>query len=582
MSSGSDATGGHQPAMPGPAGTPVPAGTCASSGAAPAASLTASEARDAVIALETDRAVYLDSHRRSAEHIARAALEMGLVELHLRARLVLADMAIRRGEVLDAAQTIERIRAQAETIGASHALARSHFLLAMVTHSIGDSATARINGIRSVELLPDDIPSRILIDHLCMLGTAYGPGIDSQHCHDRALDLANAIGDSSKAIAIHNTLGYFAWQQSDVTTASKHAASMLELSRLRRIPLKTSEVDTLARVHMMYQNFEQAIHVLEPRLPGASQITAADAVQDLAVDDQDPKPYALPEAALTTAEAYRRLGDFVTAETYLAFAQSLARMRGLTITVARTLREQAASFAAREDFEQAYVAHRAYHDAVTATYSDEQEARAQLVQATFDEAETRRDVEQFRDLAMRDPLTGLYNRRFLDHQMTKLLERAAAAAQPLSVAIVDADFFKRVNDELSHAVGDTVLQQLATTLSLAMRPGEVVGRLGGEEFALIFPGLDGSRAAARCESVRLAVQDADWGPLTGAVPVTVSVGVSCSPDGTAAPSALLGHADRNLYAAKRSGRNRVMADPGSPVVHGAPPGGPGHTGPVGQ
>ena len=103
-----------------------------------------------------------------------------------------------------------------------------------------------------------------------------------------------------------------------------------------------------------------------------------------------------------------------------------------------------------------------------------------------------------------------------------------------------------------------MLQEAATGPAIA-------ARMGGEEFLLIFPGTPAEEAADRCERLRLRIRAHGWEPITGTLPVTTSIGVTTAPDGRGTPSALLSRADRNLYAAKRGGRDRVVADlPGRP------------------
>jgi PleD family two-component response regulator len=188
------------------------------------------------------------------------------------------------------------------------------------------------------------------------------------------------------------------------------------------------------------------------------------------------------------------------------------------------------------------------------------------MQAIFEANEARQATEQFREMAHRDALTGLYNRRYVDEQLPKLLARGG----PLSVAILDLDHFKQINDTLSHATGDAVLQQLGRLLqdrttgpTEAARLGGLgdpaeAARLGGEEFLLILPGLDAPAAALYCEHVRRVIHDFPWATITGVLPVTSSVGVTAAAPGTTA-AALLAAADHNLYVAKRTGRDRVVA-----------------------
>lgn len=128
------------------------------------------------------------------------------------------------------------------------------------------------------------------------------------------------------------------------------------------------------------------------------------------------------------------------------------------------------------------------------------------------------------------------------------------------MAIVDADLFKRVNDKLSHEVGDQVLRILSAILASTVVAPETAGRLGGEEFVILMPGILASQARERCEQVRAAIASHEWAPLTGDIPVTVSIGVATAVRGQTSPAALLSDTDRHLYAAERSGRNRVVAD----------------------
>jgi diguanylate cyclase (GGDEF)-like protein len=162
---------------------------------------------------------------------------------------------------------------------------------------------------------------------------------------------------------------------------------------------------------------------------------------------------------------------------------------------------------------------------------------------------------QLAHAALTDPLTGLPNRRSFDARLAELC--AAPDAGPIGLALVDVDHFKRVNDGYGHAAGDAVLMRLAVVLGHSVRQGDVVARIGGEEFAAVFVGAAPAAARDACERIRQAVQDQPWSDLLPGGTVTVSIGlapVPCGPDG---PAAAIAQADRHLYDAKRAGRNRV-------------------------
>ena len=161
--------------------------------------------------------------------------------------------------------------------------------------------------------------------------------------------------------------------------------------------------------------------------------------------------------------------------------------------------------------------------------------------------------------SVRDPLTGLFNRRYLTETLARELAHAARRDKPLSVALIDVDHFKRFNDEHGHDAGDAILRQLAACLQGSGRTSDVVARYGGEEFVLVL--LDAGREQARqaAEKIRRAVSGIDLahdGRKLG--PVTVSAGIAVFPEDAATPEELLEIADRNLYAAKRLGRDRVV------------------------
>jgi diguanylate cyclase (GGDEF)-like protein len=162
----------------------------------------------------------------------------------------------------------------------------------------------------------------------------------------------------------------------------------------------------------------------------------------------------------------------------------------------------------------------------------------------------RRDLER---LATVDELTGLRNRRWLDDAFARQLARAARTEQPLSVLMIDIDRFKQLNDANGHAFGDAVLRRVAQALASGLRPQDLAARYGGEEFSVLLPGLDSDHAARIAERLRHAVE---VGGEAGGLPVTISIGVAAR-QGSETLDTLLQRADKALYRAKESGRNRV-------------------------
>ncbi len=157
--------------------------------------------------------------------------------------------------------------------------------------------------------------------------------------------------------------------------------------------------------------------------------------------------------------------------------------------------------------------------------------------------------------AHQDTLTGLPNRRALEERARAEVARMQGGAA-LSLAVLDIDHFKRINDQRSHAIGDAVLRRFAQVVSEACRPGDFMARHGGEEFVLLLPGLPLEAAVQLCERMRVAVQESDLPEVAQGLPVTVSIGV-VEGAGGADFDALMQAADAALYRAKNGGRNRV-------------------------
>jgi diguanylate cyclase (GGDEF)-like protein len=189
---------------------------------------------------------------------------------------------------------------------------------------------------------------------------------------------------------------------------------------------------------------------------------------------------------------------------------------------------------------------RAYSDAEVALV----ERFATMAALAYDSARQR---EHLRRQAATDGLTGLLNHRGAQERLRREIEAAAASGRPLSVVVVDLDHFKRINDSLGHAEGDKVLAAVATKLRAVVREGDAVGRLGGEEFVLVLPGVGGEAAAEAAERARTALGQV----LVGRGRVESSAGVATYPEDAHEAAALLAHADAALYAAKHAGRRQT-------------------------
>lgn len=179
------------------------------------------------------------------------------------------------------------------------------------------------------------------------------------------------------------------------------------------------------------------------------------------------------------------------------------------------------------------------------------------------DASQQRMLQKLYEASVRDALTGAYNREHFEERLRVEVSFARRHATMVSLLMLDLDHFKRINDTHGHPTGDAVLTAVAEKVAAGLRTEDVFARYGGEEFAIILRGIDRANAALVAERLRDRVAAAPVLHEGLKVPVTLSVGcasLSCCPEPEPEAQALVALADRRLYAAKRAGRNRVVAE----------------------
>jgi two-component system cell cycle response regulator len=199
---------------------------------------------------------------------------------------------------------------------------------------------------------------------------------------------------------------------------------------------------------------------------------------------------------------------------------------------------------------------------------DENELRARArnqIRRKFYQDRLRSDLGTALELAVTDPLTGLYNKRYLQRHLAGLME--TDQGRQLAILMIDVDHFKAINDHFGHEAGDRALRLIADTLRLNTRVFDSIARYGGEEFVVVMPGTGPDEAAAAGERLRAAIECIEFFPAPATrAPLSVSVGVAFTPRQSGAPDQQLRAADAALYRAKRNGRNRVEIAVHAPAI----------------
>ncbi len=172
------------------------------------------------------------------------------------------------------------------------------------------------------------------------------------------------------------------------------------------------------------------------------------------------------------------------------------------------------------------------------------------------QAELYRVQEQFKAQSRTDPLTGCLNRRGIIERLVAELSFAGRDRRPLGVGVLDLDHFKSVNDTYGHGAGDAVLQELVRRVTSATRASDSIGRIGGEEFLILWAGLSAEVSRIAAERVRAVVEETPFVVGNSKIHMTTSLGLTTT-WGSEAQEAVIARADQALYAAKQAGRNRV-------------------------
>ncbi|MCA2215759.1 tetratricopeptide repeat-containing diguanylate cyclase [Jidongwangia harbinensis] len=485
---------------------------------------------------------------RTSVELERRAAELGDDLLLHRARLCQVNMLMRNGDLAGAARRIWQIHHWAVDHDATPLRARTHLVWANIHRFLGDAAQCLEHSVLAVELLDEQATAHMQIWHRAKLADSLGLSgsmADARLRYAQAEELSREFAQPHLLVGMLNNYAYTEYLYGDYERAQQVAGKLRAVAAEYGFELDPAALDTIGAIEIENGRYAEAEQTL---------LNGIERHRDGRHEDAD----ALAEYLLTLARAQRGLGATDRAQASLDASRALCVERELNDVLVRVHQEQAELHAVRGEFAEAYAAHKVFFSAYHSLHSAQREAQARTRQAMFETAEARQEAERFREQARRDPLTGLRNRRYVDEQLPSLVDSDPG----LTLALVDLDHFKQINDQLSHDVGDQVLIQVAKLLETelaAVAPDGFAARLGGEEFLLALPGTGTPSAVAALEEIRRAVASYPWDVLADGLTVTVSIGVASRREAAGLTQAeLLSAADRNLYTAKRAGRDRVV------------------------
>ncbi len=486
----------------------------------------------------------------TAKSLEQRAAAANLVSRVRRARLLRSDAIGRRGEVEEALRLQIGLLTEAELDADRMMRARAQCLLASTYDRLAEAGKALLAAEEAVKLLVPGDPPHWHAEHMMTLAvcTSYWRrGSVDYTTFDEAVRLAREAGEPVLLLATLNNYAYTSLEQPEHRDAG--VAMVQEMRRLiderldGRCP--SAWLDTIA------------VGLLESGELDAAAELSERAVSAAPIDLVEPSARSL--CILTQARIERARGNRERAHERALAAVELARESGVGEAIALTLAELSELAALDGDYRLAYERLRESNRVLDRHRSERSELHAVTLQAIYAVEVERQQRLALEALADTDPLTGLYNRRYMARRLGEL------AGGPLMLALIDLDHFKVVNDRFGHEAGDQVLQELAVVLRehVQQAGGEdaFAARIGGEEFLVVLPRLAPEAAVGCCEQLRAQVAGWEWPGIGRQIALTISIGVAIEPGAAASdPSSLLSRADAKLYDAKRAGRNRVAIE----------------------
>lgn len=482
--------------------------------------------------------------------LAEAAQRAGLAEVAAQAELVALETTSRCGESASAKRDL---LALLDRVPAGSALAgRTRMMLASTLDRLGERTQAGRWIRQSLADWPDGQAPHWRAEALmvsALIGMSH-THVDYTLVHHAAAEVS-AHGDRLLLAATLANFAEVSAECGDLAISAEFADAASALLRRHPELAATLTLDSIGRARLALGELNIAHYCLDYALELEEKLHCTDVQGD---------PW------LTFAEIKLALGQPTQAWELLEHPRRTSWAGKCSWTRCRDLKLRAEVLASQQQWQPAYQAileHLEIYQRLRSLEGDRAVAEFSTVQLADEE---RRRAAEFEKLALTDPLTGIANRRRVERWLAEVAE---AGTERVSLAILDLDHFKRVNDSYSHECGDEVLRRVAAELEEAgAGADELIGRLGGEEFVQLSRGTSRTEAIRRAEQLLLRLRQLSLDAIEPGLRVTASIGIAFGDP--AAPSELLRAADRCLYAAKRAGRDQMVVEPVGGLLRGLP------------
>ena len=436
----------------------------------------------------------------------------------------------------------------AQEIGDKYRIGLIQSLLGRIYWHIDDYATAMdyyLNALKLVQTENHPDLEISLINGLGMVQYGLENYTESLGYFKACLEKAGEEDATGRADA-NNNIGYVLHMLGRDLEAVEYASAALRLfSQIGSYVGKLHTLHSLGAIHFALRNYAQAMTYLQEGLDlsrrNTSQLLELTFVAEI-------------------SRIHQVNGDLDQAEEELLQALEIAQKINSLTNISLIHERLFGIYKERQDYKSALEHFEAYHAAFKKIFNDKSDQRIKNLEILNQVESTRKQAELYRELAGTDSLTNLVNRRQFLEIAEAAIQRAKDNHSQLTIIMLDIDHFKDVNDQYGHKGGDEVLSTVAASLKKSLRPGDVAGRYGGDEFIILVSSASSNQCIKIAERIRRTVAQQAFHVGQASIGLTLSLGLAWTdPERMVPLDTLINYADQALYAAKRQGRNSVVA-----------------------